>query len=112
MLVTAVVWASSMLAGQAQEAAGSRGGVRLSRPGFDSKIERFVYGGDSRSGRDRLDSDEEYVISTIDSACQLTKEQKQKLHLAGRGDIKRFLGKLDLAKDAFWLRCKALLITN
>lgn len=40
------------------------------------------------------------AIEKVDAVCQLTPPQRRKLELAGRGDIKRFLDRLDRLKAA------------
>jgi len=53
------------------------------------------------AARWRLDSLLELQIDEYDRACKLTADQKQKLQLAGRGDIKRFFDRYETAKDRF-----------
>lgn len=51
------------------------------------------------AARWRLDSLLELQIDEFDRACKLSAAQKQKLQLMGRGDIKRFFGRYETAKE-------------
>lgn len=53
------------------------------------------------AARWRLDSLLELQIDEYDRACKLSTDQKQKMQLAGRGDIKRFFDRYETAKERF-----------
>jgi hypothetical protein len=64
----------------------------------DYSFERVVFGrrGESAAGvRHWLDALLVQKVDTVDRFCRLTEMQKQKLHLAGRGDIKRFFDSVE-----------------
>lgn len=55
----------------------------------------FGTGYDRNLARDRLDSFLREKIATLDVTCDLTEEQRRKLQLSGRGDIKRLIDRLE-----------------
>jgi hypothetical protein len=59
----------------------------------DDQFDQWVFGGprNSRAGRNKLDSLLTLQIDDVARNFTLTEDQKKKLLLAGRGDIKRFL---------------------
>jgi hypothetical protein len=61
----------------------------------------FGYGQNAAGGRRRLDALLNQKIIAVDQFCQLTETQKQKLQLAGRGDIKRFTDRVESLRPAF-----------
>lgn len=63
----------------------------------------FQPDGTAAGARKRLDTMLGLQIDAIDRACNLTEAQKQKLQLAGRGDIKRFFSRFEDAKRRFQL---------
>jgi hypothetical protein len=52
-------------------------------------------------GRRRLDTLLNQKIIAVDQFCRLTETQKQKLQLAGRGDIKRFIDRVESLRPTF-----------
>lgn len=66
----------------------------------DATLEQLVFRNERRSGsaRRRLDAQLTGQIADIDHACKLSEAQKQKLRLAGLGDIKRFFDRFDQLK--------------
>jgi hypothetical protein len=55
----------------------------------------FWKGGEFANSRHLLDAALERRIERVDLICQLAEKQKQKLQLAGRGDIKRFFDRVE-----------------
>ena len=66
----------------------------------NDRWERWVFrqDGNSSRARQRLDSLLVTQIGNIEQTCTLTDAQKAKLHLAGRGDIKRFFDRYEIIK--------------
>jgi hypothetical protein len=67
----------------------------------DEQIERWVFQryGNASGTRQRLESQlATHVLLDIDRTCKLTDAQMTKLHLAGRGDIKRFFDRYETVK--------------
>jgi hypothetical protein len=54
--------------------------------------------GDAESARRRLESRWNFRIDQIDRACKLSPEQRSKLNVAGRGDMRRFFAQIDALK--------------
>jgi hypothetical protein len=69
----------------------------------DVQLDQWVFGGGRNAGwaRDRLDTQLTLRIDEIDQACGVTEDQRKKLRLAGRGDIKRFFDKVEEKRRAF-----------
>ncbi len=69
----------------------------------DEQFEAWVFGQDRNAAgaRKRFDALLALQIDEIDRTCQLSAAQKAKLHLIGRGDIKRLLDDYDRAKQRF-----------
>jgi len=67
------------------------------------QLDQWVFGGGRNAAwaRDRLDTQLTLRIDEIDQACGVTEDQRQKLRLAGRGDIKRFFNKIEEKRRAF-----------
>jgi hypothetical protein len=67
------------------------------------QMDQWVFGryGGSGGARTKLDSSLLVRIQDVDRACGITEAQKQKLRLAGRGDIKRFFDKVEALKRRF-----------
>jgi hypothetical protein len=61
----------------------------------------FQQDGNAAGARKRLDSYLTVHIDEIDLACKLTGEQKMRLQLAGRGDIKRFFDRFESLRRSF-----------
>jgi len=63
----------------------------------DSMVYVWVFGNGSEpvSAKRHLDSLLDQKLASIDQICHLTHAQKQKLDLTGRGDIKRFINRID-----------------
>jgi len=71
----------------------------------DDQFERWVFNqyGSADAARKRFESHLTLQIDDLDRACQLTDEQKKKLELIGRGDIKRIFDSYEKAKHRFKL---------
>ena len=70
----------------------------------ESNFDRWVYGnmgGTVAGARDRLEALLSLSIDEADRTCKLTEAQKKKLRLAGHGDLKRFLGRVEEARRVF-----------
>lgn len=69
----------------------------------DENFDQWVFQNDGNAAmaRKRLDALLTLQVDDVDRACHLTETQKKKLLLAGRGDIKRFFDKCDVAKRKF-----------
>jgi hypothetical protein len=66
----------------------------------DEQLDQWVFQNDhnAASARRRLESSLTLHVDAVDTACKLTDEQKTKLQLAGRGDIKRFFDRYEAIK--------------
>jgi WD40 repeat protein len=70
----------------------------------DEQFDRWVFQQHDRAAaRQWFDSQLTIQIERIDQAYGLTEAQKQKLRLAGRGDIKRFFDRYESVKQKFQL---------
>ncbi len=71
----------------------------------DEQFENWVFNneGNAATARKRFDELLKLRIEEIDLNCQLTDEQKQKLHLMGCGDIKQIFDSFEKAKRQFKL---------
>jgi hypothetical protein len=69
---------------------------------FD-QMDQWVFGrlGGSAGAHAKLDSALLLRIEAVDRVCRITEVQKNKLRLAGRGDIKRFFDKVEALKRKF-----------
>ena len=70
----------------------------------ESNFERWVFGtmgGNNINARDRLESLLTLSIDEADRVCHLTDAQKKKLRLAGHGDLKHFLERVEEARRVF-----------
>ncbi len=67
------------------------------------QIDQWIFQQDrnAQGARKRLDSHLTVQIDEIDRACKLTDPQKQKLRLAGRGDIKHFFDGYETIRRTF-----------
>lgn len=64
----------------------------------DPQFDQWVFGaggGNANAARSRLESLLRLQVEDLARACKLTDEQKTKLRLAGRGDIKRYFDKVE-----------------
>ena len=94
-------------AGQISRSAGA-GGTRRERAGSavfvlsDELFDQWAFGGRMTGNtiRNKLDSLLTMQIEEIDRSCTLTEAQKNKLRLAGRGDMKRFLDRVEEKRSA------------
>jgi hypothetical protein len=94
--------------GAEEEDEGNENAVeRLAIPNFvmdDNQFDQWVFGGPMNSGaarRNRLESLLTLQVDHVARACNLSEIQKRKLVLAGKGDIKRFLDKVDEKRKKF-----------
>jgi hypothetical protein len=78
--------------------------IRQQQPGIE-QFEQWVFNrmGGAGIARNRLSAALELHIDEINRFCGMTDDQKRKLHLAGRGDIKRFFDRIDEAKRRYLL---------
>jgi hypothetical protein len=71
--------------------------VRISARQFD----RLLFGneGDSESARRIIEARLKSRIGFVDQLCGITRDQRKKLELAGRGDIKRFFDRVEKLRE-------------
>ena len=76
--------------------------IAAGAPIFD-QMDQWVFGrlGGSAGARSKLDSSLLVRIEDLERVCGITEAQKNKLRLAGRGDIKRFFDKVEALKRKF-----------
>jgi hypothetical protein len=69
----------------------------------EAQFEQWIYGGrpNAAEGRKYLETQLDLRIQTLDRVCTLTKQQKEKLLLAGRGDIKHLFDRAAVVKKNF-----------
>ncbi|MGZ0169750.1 MAG: hypothetical protein ACKVHE_09350 [Planctomycetales bacterium] len=69
----------------------------------DQQFDQYVFQqyGNASTARVRLKESLELFTEDVDLACGLSNAQKQKLRLAGQGDIERFFRKFDKVKTKF-----------
>lgn len=69
----------------------------------EANFEQWVFAGaqSAKQGIQRLDSKLKLRVEAIDHICGLTDSQTAKLHLAGQGDIKRFLDDVQVVRQKF-----------
>ncbi len=69
----------------------------------NDQFDQWVFGGsrNSRAGRNKLDSLLTLQIDDVARICALSDDQKKKLLLAGRGDIKRFFDLVEEKRKKF-----------
>jgi hypothetical protein len=67
------------------------------------QFEQWVYNRSGGAGiaRNRLNATLDLHIDEVCRVCRITPEQKKKLQVAGRGDIKRFFDRVDEAKRRY-----------
>jgi hypothetical protein len=82
-----------------------RQAVRVQNRFTDENFDQWVFQQDRKAStaRKRLASTLVIQLEAIDRASRLTDPQKQKLQLAGRGDVKRFFDRYETAKQKFHL---------
>jgi hypothetical protein len=66
---------------------------------FDQQV--FQNQGDAKLGEQRLRTQVALQLSELTRVCQLSDEQKQKLELAARGDVQRFLDEVNVQRQWF-----------
>ena len=88
-----------------QKKADPAAGVWQLQPATDDLLDQWVFqrDRDAAGARKRLDAQLALQVEAIDRACALTDAQKQKLRLAGRGDIRRFFDRYEAVKQRFQL---------
>lgn len=71
----------------------------------EENFDQWVFGGgrNTASARSRLDSLLTLQVEEIDRTCGITPVQKKKLLLAGRGDVKRYFGRVEEKRRKFQL---------
>jgi hypothetical protein len=68
----------------------------------DQQIERWVFGGTGIvEGRRRAEARLREDVKRVDRICGLTHAQREKLTLAGRGDIKRYFDRVEEIRQTF-----------
>jgi hypothetical protein len=69
----------------------------------DAQFDMWVFGGprNSGAGRNKLDALLDLSVDEVSRECSLSDIQRQKLLLAGRGDIKRFFEKVEEKRKKF-----------
>jgi hypothetical protein len=70
----------------------------------DDQFDQWVFGGPMNSGaarRNKLESLLTLQVDDVGRVCKLSELQRRKLILAGKGDIKRFLDKVDEKRKKF-----------
>jgi hypothetical protein len=110
----AAVWLAAMLAGTQLFAApddqvvtepAAAGNVRVAPQRVQANVNfvQSVFPGATSAdiGRQRLESRIALRLAEIDRVCQLSDAQKQKLRLAARGDLQRFLNEVDELRGKF-----------
>jgi hypothetical protein len=77
--------------------------IRQQQAANVEQMDQWVYGrfGGSGGARNKLDSSLLLRIDDLERVCAITEDQKRKLRLAGRGDIKRFFDKVEAVKRKF-----------
>ncbi len=81
--------------------------VQIVQPEWnDERVDQMIFQNDGTAAgaRRRIDSQLALQLDEIDRTCKLTEEQKRKLALAGRGDIKHFFDQCDAVK----LKCRSM----
>src|SRR5262245_30585105 len=78
----------------------------VAQPAFvfaDENFDQWLYQDlqNSAGARGRLDSQLQMRLDDLVASCGLSDAQRQKLHLAGRGDIKRFFDRIDELRRRF-----------
>lgn len=69
----------------------------------DENFDQWVFPGvqNAEAGRQRLKTQVKLKLSEIERVCQLTPAQKQRLELAAKGDLQRFLDQMALIRKKF-----------
>jgi hypothetical protein len=69
----------------------------------DRQFERWLFGndGDTDTARRIAEARLRSRVSFIDDVCRLTRPQRKKLELAGRGDLKRFFDRVRVLRQQF-----------
>ncbi len=68
----------------------------------EENFEQWIFGGRNAStGRQKLETQLKLQMDAVDRECQLNDSQKNKLLLAGRGDIKRFWEHYEVTRQKF-----------
>lgn len=77
--------------------------VRLAAPQIQMKdFERWAFGGKSVAEVERLlMTRSTLLLAPVERACELTEAQREKLELAARGDVRRFVCEIDEARESF-----------
>jgi Zn-dependent oligopeptidase len=107
--VAGIIAVGSALWGQddwdAEEQVLAQPGVLHQRAAFEVPEETFdqwAFGGKTTAHvTKRLDSLLTLQMESIERACELSTDQKKKLQLAGRGDVKRYFGSVEEVRKKF-----------
>ena len=70
----------------------------------DGAFELYVFGGDSDVVKEKFTSRLRSIVDALAKTHNLTSAQKQKLHLAGRGDIQRWFDRVEKCRMKFQSR--------
>lgn len=106
-LAALVLGLAATSAARAQEADGEEveGPAQQARPVFtlnEPQFYQWALGAqDASAARSRLESYLALKVESVDRACGLTEAQKQKLTLAGKGDMKRLWDRLEEKKRKY-----------
>lgn len=67
------------------------------------QFEQWIFGGgqNAATGRKQIESRLSLQLEELEKRCRLTNDQKEKLELAARGDIKRFFERVDGSRKKF-----------
>src|SRR5262245_30641401 len=70
---------------------------------FNANFDQWVFPGcaNAEIGRQRLETQVKLQIAEIERCCQLSCEQRERLQLAARGDLQRFLEQVDALRRKF-----------
>ena len=69
----------------------------------ESNFDQWVFqgSGNAEAGKKRMDSQLKLKLDELTRVCQITDEQKKKLSLAARGDMKRFFDDVEAVRKKF-----------
>jgi hypothetical protein len=99
-----VAWGQDDWEGEEEVVAPEGGAVHMGLQIPEAQFDHWVFGGGARNasqGRERIESLLTLHMESVDRACGLSDDQKRKLQLAGRGDIKRFFASVEEVRTKF-----------
>jgi len=70
---------------------------------WDANFDQWVFPGvtSAAAGRQRLETQVKMHLAEIDRSCQLADQQRERLQLAARGDLQRFLDQVEALRRKF-----------